>query len=414
VIPTPGQAAVLKAVQNLQKSHPNGGGVVQVVGYAGTGKSWSLQLLDQEFDGIKVLTPTGKAALRCRELELNAQTIHSFLYRPEEDQQTGEVKFILKMAEDVVDVNGGFLVVDEASMVTQSVYLDLYRFCRNVNLNLVLVGDGFQLAPVEKDKDKQGFCCLDMDIPHQYRVELTEIVRQAMDNPIIRISMAVRTQKFPDEALAQLPIVRVKDLEAEAAATWSNGGVVICHRNITRHNLNSSVRKLLGRPKTQLVAGEPLMITQNNRVLDLYNGEVANVLTKPEVLNRGPLAVLDRYSNASAYVDFLALDLQGSYKRVVVADREVFGTLGAVGGSALRYASRKLLDTRWERDDQGRPEFVQANLGYAITCHKSQGSEWNDVLVCIEPSIRLYEEEGRRWTYTALTRAKNRVRICWM
>lgn len=412
--PTPGQTAVLKAVQDLQKSHPDGGGVCQVVGFAGVGKTYSLQLLDEAFDGIQVLTPTGKAAVRCREFGLEAQTIHSFLYKAEEDEKTGEVRFVLKMAGDVACVNSGFLVVDEASMVTQDLYRDLSSFCRRMGLNLVLVGDGFQLPPVEKDPKKQGFCCLDKDLSHDYRVELTEIIRQALDNPVIRVSLAVRTQKFPDSALAELPMVRVKDLEAEAEATWAAGGIIICHRNETRHRLNAAVRKRLNHPVTQVMAGEPLMVIQNNRQLDLYNGEVVNIRTKPEVLNSGPLVVRDRYSNSSAYVDFLTLNLQGEYRKVLVADREVFGTLGSVGGSALRWASSRLLDTQWEKDNHERPVFLQTNLGYCITCHRAQGSEWNSVVVCLEPSVRLYEEDGRRWLYTALSRTKNQIKICWM
>ena len=60
------------------------------------------------------------------------------------------------------------------------------------------------------------------------------------------------------------------------------------------------------------------------------------------------------------------------------------------------------------------PFYMHASLGYTLTCHKSQGSEWPSSVIMMEPSVRIGTVEGRRWLYTALTRARERARVCWV
>jgi len=419
---TSGQQLALDSIRGLQKTHPNGGGVGCVSGYAGTGKTSLIKVLADELDDdLLVCCPTGKACVRVREAaEAKSKTIHSWLYEVTEDEKTGALNWGLKQIAKMERPRCGFLLVDEASMVTHSVFCDLYGRCRDLGLNLVLVGDGFQLPPVETDLKRAGFSVFSPDMPASFKVQLTEIHRQALDSPIIRASMALRQGQFAGEALSDLPLVLESKLQEEARLTFESEGVVIVHRNVTRHALNNGIRADMGKGAAQLEKGEPLLVTQNNYQLETFNGETVTSLTTPTPINASPVAVHDAHTTSSAYVNFLQVQVDTPLKGrqvACVADREVFGTLGTVGAFAVKRAAQRLLLDQYGHTDDGEvagPPYLQANVGYVLTCHKSQGSSWRHGIVVIEPSLRLGTNDGRRWAYTALTRFEKEARICWL
>jgi exodeoxyribonuclease-5 len=420
---TDGQKMALQAIEAVGKSHPRGGGLVIINGFAGVGKSTMLKALVEEDDGLLVLAPTGKAALRVKEVTgARAQTIHRWIYQPEEDDRTGDVRFVKKEIGEVTIPRNGTVFVDEASMVTYGAFRDLYSFAKSLELNLVFIGDGFQLPPVEMKEERKGFSLFNDSTPAHYKVQMTEVLRQAQDSPIIRASMACRDPKTRLEFLGtDIPTMQAADMEvvASAAAEVSmRQGFVICHRNVTRHQINAGVRSHLKLSPDTIQEEEPLLVLQNNYTADVYNGEILTVDTVPERLNRLPYPVRDRHSNESMNMNFYLFEsntLQG-LQPLIVADKEVFGLHGKIGFKAIRRAGQDLsLSKKAQASDLEVPDpVISANFGYCLTAHKSQGSETNDVLVCIESSVRLSTEEGRRWLYVALTRAKQNVKVCWL
>lgn len=414
---TAGQESALQCIRNLQVSHPTGGGLGVISGYAGTGKTTLLRILAEEYEDLLVLAPTGKAAVRVREASgARSKTIHSWMYEAKEDPKTGALSWGLKDSGTMEIPHCGLLVVDEASMVTLQLFLHLYEKIREVGLNLILVGDGFQLPPVESDPRRKDFSVFASDMPANFRIHLTEIHRQALDSPIVRASMQIRSGQWATEALGELPAIPETALMTESFRLFEDGGVTICHKNTTRHELNTGIRAIYGHPDQQLQIGEPLLVTQNNYALEVYNGEIVEVRTTPKPINLAPVAVRDAHTGASTHVNFLQLEADlpmCGVRMVCVADKEVFGTLGNVGGHVVRRTAKKLLERESEDKRTEAVEFVQANLGYALTCHKSQGSEFPMGIVVIEPSLRLNSDDGRRWAYTALTRFKRLVKICW-
>lgn len=420
---TAGQETALQSVRDLGRTHPEGGGIGVISGYAGTGKTTLISVLQEEHeDDLLVVTPTGKAAVRVREAAgARAMTIHRWLYAVIEDEKTGEVSWKLRDATAVELPRCGFLVVDEASMMGYEVFRDVYRCCVKLGLNLVLVGDGFQLPPVERELFRQDFSVFSPELPAHFKVQLTEILRQALDSPIIRVSQQIREGRWAEEALGQLPAVHPNDLQDAMVRARETGGATICHRNATRHFLNSQVRTALGLGDG-LAAEEPLLVTQNNYGLEIYNGEVVDVDRLHGPINVDPVAVRDRFRGSSCFANFLEVEVRSPVlgpRRVLVTDREVFGTLGDVGPAAVRHAGRWLLETRmlsepdFAAERESLPQYLHANLGYTLTCHKSQGSEFPEVLVVLEDSIRLGTPDGRRWAYTACTRAKKILSVCW-
>ena len=418
---TSGQQQALDSIQALQKPHPNGGGVGCVSGFAGTGKTSLIKVLvDEHEEDVLVCCPTGKACVRAREAAgARTKTIHSWLYEVDEDEKTGALYWGLKKIDKMERPRCGFLLVDEASMVTFSVFSDLYARCRDLGLNLILVGDGFQLPPVETDPKLSGFSVFSPEMPAAFKVQLTEIHRQALDSPIIRASMAIRQGQFAGEALSDLPLVLESRLQEEARTAWETEGVTIVHRNITRHQLNNGIRSDMGKGSEQLDKGEPLLVVQNNYPLETFNGETVTNLNQPSPINTEPLAVHDAHTTSSIFVNVIQVQVDTPLKgrqMACVADREVFGTLGTVGAYVVKRAARRLLLDEYGHTDDGDvggPPFMQANLGYILTCHKSQGSQWSHGIVVIEPSLRLGTNDGRRWAYTALTRMCKQVKICW-
>lgn len=425
---TKGQQLALSAISAVRTSHPKGGGVVVVAGYAGTGKTTLLRTLSED-ERLTVLAPTGKAAVRAAEVApVDASTVHRWLYEVTEDLKTGKLITARKSAVEIP--KNRTIFVDEASMLTFSMFKDLYRVCVENEMNLVCIGDNFQLPPVEFEQKYRDFSILASDSPAHYRVHMTEVVRQALDSPIIRASMQIRDMKSDLSALSEMPVIKTSELAKKGALTFENGGATICHRNATRHRLNNEIRQELGITTEKVQKGEPLMVLLNNYGLDVYNGEIVTVLEEPKLLGDKPVVVSDRFVNESLNMWFYRtrIDTPEGPRPVLFADREVFGTSGKIGTKFIRRSGMdfsrhlKLEDMRaegagisyQELEEVKGDEVVNCNLGYALTAHKAQGSEFPEVLVAIEDSIRMHSSEGRRWLYTALTRAKKSVKICWL
>ena len=110
-------------------------------------------------------------------------------------------------------------------------------------------------------------------------------------------------------------------------------------------------------------------------------------------------AYLDGLQQAGRLVPIDEAPKDGTEFKAVLAEEECFGRLKVSGLAIERKADE------WFTKEP----FIHANLGYALTAHKSQGSEWNDVLVILEPTIRFWGDrrnDALRWLYTSITRAK--------
>jgi len=401
--PTKGQQDALDAIHNLSGDLWAPGDALVISGPAGTGKTSLLRFLKENAAGdVFVLTPTGKAAQRVKEAAgLDAMTIHKYIYSPREDPKTGTTTFVRKHRDELRLPADGVLLVDEASMVTKDVWDDLYGFAYELGLRIVLIGDGYQLPPVETDFNKRAFSVFAEDFRAAMRVNLTEVLRQALESPIIRTATNVRNGGNLYDLLGEWD--DGSELDAQAMKVWTERGAIIVHRNVTRQDLNNRLRTLQGLPSGTVQTGEPLLVMRNNYDADVFNGEV-HTLDDIEPLGVAP--AVDRYQKVSVKVHFDLVEVAD--RSFVIAREELFGKLPPKFYSgALQVASRGIL-AELEYD---RTPFVQANLGYTLTCHKSQGSEWDSVLVVIENSLRLNEPQSRRWVYTAITRAKKNLKV---
>lgn len=410
--PTPHQEATALSAIRRTMAKP-GFAVAVVVGYAGTGKTACISFIAHEHGRPIVVTPTGKAALRVREATgLYAMTIHRWIYAPIEDEKTGATKFVRRTSEEIEALipRSRLVVLDEASMVGPDVWNDVRSVCEQHGLKLVCIGDGFQLPPVQPPKSAP-FSILLPEFSVQLnaeRAEMTEVLRQAQDSPIIRASMALRAGGAWT-SLKELHQIQHNQIGPTCLAVHERGGVTICHRNVTRFQINAGIRQMRGIVDEMPQPGEPLMVLKNAYDIGVVNGETIifrGWSTEPEQ----PERVYDRFTHVEESARFGGIviprdDAEGKVLQATIAIEELHGRLTA-STKAIGIAASKWARLMELYSGDTLAPHCHANFGYTYTCHKSQGSSWPYVFIILEPSVRLDEEEGRRWMYTALTRSE--------
>jgi ATP-dependent exoDNAse (exonuclease V) alpha subunit len=393
------QAAAVAMAKRAAESHTCM--VVRLAGCAGTGKSSALlAIADAFYDGrLLVVAPTGRAALRVRQLTgLDARTIHSWLYIAKNNKQTGALTFHRRpigtgSTQDVEPPPHGLLIVDESSMVNRRVYDDLMLTVNALACSVLFVGDGYQLPPVQ-DRNEPPFSIFAPDFMCDESVELTEVFRQALESPILRVATAMRTEGWHaalDRIRRELKGTRGSISADAAAARRANEDlIVIVHRNETRFTLNRKIRERFGVPGYAGPAQwEPLLVRKNDYGVGVFNGEILPFegwSSEPDPESGGAIGIT-KLKGVNCLMSAATI---------------------ATGAPVPRKEVARL--TR-----QLQIPYVEANLGHCVTCHSSQGSEWDDAIVAIENSLHVMPEAERsRWAYTAITRAKREVRISFL
>jgi exodeoxyribonuclease-5 len=435
---TRGQSEGLKMVERLKRDLDDLGPpkIHVLAGYAGTGKTTLLKKVPEVLGGVPmVVAPTGKAAIRVREATgIAARTIHSWLYDTDEDENSGEISFHRKNPMEITRGEVSVLVIDEASMVPSDLWEEIHDVCSMLHINILLIGDPFQLPPVEKRQSNTNgyddpayapFNLLSPDFKFTERVLLTEIVRQALDNPIIRASMLIRQGQVAKAVTGMPKLFPAQVLEKAAEIIKNGNGALIVHKNETRNRMNLAVREALKKPEHEIAPGEPLLVLQNNYRLQRFNGELVkfeNWIDPPGAVH----LIKDwirkqehRTRFGIAQIETTPLDTWG---QAALAVDQVFGRMAHIAQPPITKFVKILYGRSVNQDDirhmtrdelnraMGQP-LLNANFGYCLTCHKSQGSEWDKVIVCLEPTIRMQTEEGCRWVYTAITRSREE---CWI
>ena len=337
--------------------------VFRLFGYAGVGKTTlARHIAEGSKGGTAFAAFTGKAALVMRGHGCaGATTVHSLIYRASEGAE-GEPTFTLN--EEGPASRAGLIVIDECSMVDEDLGRDLLSFGKPV----LVLGDPFQLPPV---KGGGYFTEAEPD------VMLTEIHRQAADNPIIHLSQIVRSGgELEDGDYGETRVVRRSRIDAGQVLAADQ---VLVGVNRTRRAYNKRIRDLKGFSGLYPAVGERLVCLRNDRTKGLINGGLWRVETL-----------------GGLHKDFVRMTVRSEdesvQKPVKVA---VLKQFFEGGEGDLAYPIRRESD-----------EF---DYGYALTVHKAQGSQWDDVMLFDERFA--FREHRARWLYTGLTRAARRLTL---
>lgn len=390
---SPQQAAALDKVGAWLKD-PNAPQVFRLFGYAGTGKTTLARHLAMTGARSPLFGAfTGKAASVLRDKGCpGASTLHSLLYKVYDRSQELMLELQAKMNQlgpehpdypearseyedeadrvkrpwfhvnpDSIVKDCDVLVVDEVSMVDERIGHDIESF----NKKILVLGDPAQLPPV---RGGGYFTNVRPD------VLLTEIHRQAADNPLLKwATLARQGQIIPYGDLGLAHKLRRDTITDEWLA---KAGQILVGKNETRRDLNARMRKQLGHTSIFPVDGDRLVMLVNDHKLGVLNGTLARCLGPSEVdVNDASLLHMN-----------------------IVYEKQIMQNL-------------KFESCIFKGLDPEQRRRLQADYGYALTVHKAQGSQWPSVVVYDDGFAKREPTNRNRWLYTAITRAEKQLYI---
>lgn len=450
------QSNALKAIKSFMDSPDIS--VFILKGYAGTGKTTLLthilNLAKQKGITTQVMAPTGRAAKVIRDKTgTEATTIHSGIYSfsdPIENEDKDGFHFICP-----IKINSGehrFCIVDESSMVS-SMYSEheIYKCGTGCLLNdlltyvaphsggkVIFIGDPAQLPPVG-DANSMAFneTFFDNLGLKTASYELTQVMRQG-NNAILRNANTIRN--ILEENLFSSLEFELKDDEVEIVGNITNeycsrydintdkNPIVITYSNILAAEYNVEIRKILFPNSPTICQHDVVMCVKNNYAFNipLYNGDFFKVLSVGQTAMQRKIPVKQDQGgvkvDTTVKLSFLPVVLQDSDGNVF--NCHIIENLLYNKNSQLDLAQLKALYIdfiiRHQELKEGTEEFknalksdplfnaVQIKFGYAITGHKTQGGEWNDVFVDFSGQHGNCAH-SLRWLYTVTTRARKRL-----
>ena len=366
-----------------------------IAGYAGAGKSTLVRFIIEELKtyGVKETDVcfacfTGKAAqVLLKKGNKNVITLHKLLYKSIPKESGGFVRI------PNPSIPYKIVVVDEVSMAPKTLMDLLFKH----DVYVICLGDPFQLPPVDKKEDNHL-----LDTPHIF---LDEIMRQAQESEIIQLSMAIRENR-PIEVFQgkEVQILNKEELNT-GMLTWADQ--ILVATNATRVSINTQMRKLLNFGE-QPQDGDKIICLRNywdcfsDNEEPLVNGTIG--ILKDSFLTKRYLPSIVKSTDGLSHIDLIMGDFisdSGMYFHSLEMDKKMIDT----GEFSLDWKTVYQLNRNPKTRDIPPLEFT---YGYAITCHKAQGSEWDKVLV-IEEKFPFDRIEHARWLYTAVTRSSEKL-----
>lgn len=428
--PSDTQARAIAAIKEWLENRVDTQQVFRLFGYAGSGKSTTLKFALEELrldphrsgrvgdscmPGVVTATFTGKAALVLRRKGTPARTIHSLIYSvieaTEEEVAAAVVKieeaqkaarrlagFERTAAEAAIEAmrqalsgmkkprfalnpqsdaaHARLIVLDEVSMVGEEMARDLMSFGKPI----LVLGDPGQLPPIK------GEGAFTRDAPD---IMLTEIHRQAAESAIIRLATMARQGEPIGFGQYDTFVWKMRKMDVSPEQAL-RGGQVICGMNATRLQLNNAMRRAAGFGDGWLPSGsgEKIVCLKNQNDLGLINGMF---LTLEDVVDEGSL-----------YISAVVTDEDGNR----IGDPEADGSRARLRIYKGHFEDHVAFDRhRHDRDWKEKRHLTEATFGWAITGHKSQGSQWENVVVW-DDGLGRTDSDRRRWLYTVITRAE--------
>lgn len=450
--PTPGQQRAAHALERLlgsQRARPT----LVLKGYAGTGKTTLVgalvKVLARQKRPVVLLAPTGRAAkVLSAYARSSASTIHRRIYRLLGDEDGFGGMHVAGHRDE-----GTLFVVDEASMIgrgggegafgDRDLLADLFQHVFSApGCKLLLIGDPAQLPPVGSDHSP----ALDIrELAAQGltagMVELTEVVRQADASGILLNATALRAQlaEEPEDAgemgnaQVEVPhfvpgedVVRIDgyDLQDALEDAYGREGpdevCIICRSNKRAYQYSQQVRARIYDHAEELCPGDRLMVVKNNYFWAGRNGRPELIANGEPILVQRVLGLEERHG--LRFADITASWWNGREERELDV-KVMLDVLGleapALPGPRMRMLAQAVAGqagtlSKGQRyrllKEDPYANALQVKYGYAFTCHKAQGGQWNTVFVDQGyVTEEMIDREYLRWLYTAVTRASRKL-----
>jgi exodeoxyribonuclease-5 len=349
--------------------------VFRLFGYAGTGKTTLAKDAGNLANGVVLYGAyTGKAAKILTSKGAPADTLHRIIYHPVDRKvyKTDDNGNILHddKGKPIVDkelsrqpgfrVNAksglhsaSLLIIDEVSMVGKRMAEDLLAF----NKPILVLGDPAQLPPV---KGEGYFTNGEPDIL------LRNVHRHAEQSSVYGMATKIRRGKHPG---------RMKSTTLADASEYDQ---IIVGTNKSRWRINRDIRRFLDHKENVPEPGDKVICLANDYKIDVLNGETWRVISYATPRSRKEFNIAD-----------IELEDEYGHRRWLKCWHEGFSEKGEANVRDMPYGDRR--------------EAAWLTFSWALTCHKSQGSQWGSVLVADEAQV--FKSNARQWLYTAVTRA---------
>ena len=419
---TQGQTKALTDIANLIDK--GGDGYYLLAGYAGTGKTTIAENIakygTQSGKAITVLAPTNKAAkvlndkLKSTGVASEPTTIHKAIYG-EPDPDTGE--WVAKS-----DIKNSVIIVDESSMIAKEVMEDLLRLTKGKNNTIIFMGDSFQLEPVGEDS---GLFKGKVTEVNNSKSELTEVKRQSLDSDILKVATVIRNDKVayvPETSTKDFKITNSKNefIQNFKQSVKNNDDVaMIVATNAERIFMNKLARGAkFGENVENIINPNETIISIANSS-EYSNSELFNVKNLRGEPTKHSITFTDNYGKESKYDVYLAYVVNDGNKEIpmlLFPEIDKPSVYHAQILKAARESNRELYNalsgwmfTTNRGAEKLSPALTIGTYGYAITAHKSQGSQWDKVYV--NQNYVIPGSDAARWFYTAVTRAAKEVEV---
>lgn len=406
------------------------------------------------------MAPTGRAAMVISDkTKHDAFTVHKTIYNFDElvdDDHTFKFRYQLNLNEDSINT---VYIIDESSMLSDvynedeffvfgSGFLlkDVFHyvdFKYRVDTKIIFVGDNAQLPPIGMAISP----ALDRSyISSKYQVtaeefEMKEVQRQQSGSGILALATALRSaldsgafNRFEingaDDITKLLPNAFLPQYLETVKFNISDRAIVITHSNKQALEYNNDIRQHFFPEQVEVQKGDLLINTKNvyNYVVDVYNGQFLRVLEASEVTETKNIRFYKK-GGAKANVTLVFRDAivqfknQGG-KEIQISCKIIDNLLksdfprltqdeqqGLYVDFKNRYSQLKPGTTAFKDTLRVDKYFnaMQCKYGYAITCHKAQGGEWDQAFVDLQVSMKTLSKGFFRWAYTGITRAKSHL-----
>lgn len=453
------------ALENIESFLSSPTNCFLLKGYAGTGKTFLMQGLVKYFKSAGrqfiLMAPTGRAAMVIGDkTKADAYTIHKSIYNLselEDDDHTFKFRYKLNLNEDSVNT---VYIIDESSMISDvynedefflfgSGYLlkDLFSFVDfkyRTDAKIIFIGDNAQLPPVGMNFSP----ALDKEyLANHYQIstgefEMKQIQRQQEGSGILSIATQLRNCLETNE-FNRFEINKSNDTSTHSSEDFnsvyfqtvnneiSENTIVITHSNKQAHDYNLAIRQRFFPNLTDVQDGDILINTKNNYnyVVDFYNGQFLKVIEVSQTPEPPKTIRFYKKGGEKAEATFI-------FRDIIAELTDVKGQKHQVNCKIIDNFLKSDLPRLTQNEQQalyvdfknGHPnlkprtkEFkeairadkyfnaMQVKYGYAITCHKAQGGEWENAFVNFQVYMRILSKGFFRWAYTGITRAKKNL-----